>query len=73
MSSVNKLIINKDEKLWSKLSLWSQSCNIYKYRSTVWCFKYYSGAFNKTQDIRRKENNPLPSKEDKWITRNYYG
>ena len=33
------------------------------------CFKYYNGVFDKTQGIGRKENNPLPSKEDKWIIR----
>ena len=33
------------------------------------CFKYYNGVFNKTQEIGRKENNPLPSKEDNWIIR----
>ena len=33
------------------------------------CFKYYNGVFNKTQDVGRKENNPLPSKEDNWIIR----
>ena len=35
------------------------------------CFKYYNGVFNKTQEIGRKENNPLPSKEDNWIIREY--
>ncbi|MEF2653631.1 MAG: hypothetical protein U0M37_05445, partial [Blautia sp.] len=33
------------------------------------CFKYYNGVFSKTQEIGRKENNPLPSKEDNWIIR----
>ena len=32
-------------------------------------FKYYNGVFNKTQEFGRKENNPLPSKEDNWIIR----
>ena len=34
---------------------------------------YYNGVFNKTQEFGRKENNPLPSKEDNWIIRDFYG
>ena len=34
---------------------------------------YYNGVFNKTQEIGRKENNPLPSKEDNWIIRELGG
>ncbi len=33
------------------------------------CFKYYNGVFNKTQESGRKENNPLPSKENNGIIR----
>ena len=54
--------------MWSESPLNSQSCS---YIGTdPQCFKYYNGVFNKTQDIGRKENNPLPSKEDNWIIRN---
>lgn len=34
---------------------------------------YHNGVFNKTQEIGRKENNPLPSKKDNWIIRKYNG
>ena len=56
-----------DEKLWSESSPNSQSCN--RIDTDPQCFKYYNGVFNKTQEIGRKENNPLPSKEDNWIIR----
>ena len=31
------------------------------------CLNNYNGVFNKIQEIGRKENNPLPTKEDNWI------
>ena len=54
-------------KLWSESPRNSQSCN--NIDTDPQCFKYYNGVFNKTQEIGRKENNPLPSKEDNWIIR----
>ena len=56
-----------DKKLWPELSPNSQSCKMID--TDPQCFKYYNGVFDKTQELGRKENNPLPSKEDNWIIR----
>ena len=67
MTGVQTCALPIYEKLWSESPPNSQSCS--DIGTDPQCFKYYNGVFNKTQEIGRKENNPLPSKEDNWFIR----